>query len=75
MLQGEHSAILSTLIKLQFVIKFFVLSIFEWPFYTGFTIIRSFMGVNHLLFLSGFCYNHLCYFYVVFVMLSCASAY
>ena len=36
-LQGEHSAILSTFIKLQFVIKIFVLSIFEWPFYTGFT--------------------------------------
>ena len=29
MLQGEHSAILSTFIKLSFVIKIFVLSIFE----------------------------------------------
>ena len=29
MLQGKHSAILSTFIKLQFVIKVFVLSIFE----------------------------------------------
>ena len=29
---------LSTFIKLPFVIKIFVLSIFEWPFYTGFTI-------------------------------------
>ena len=37
MLQGEHSAILLTFIKLPFVIKIFVLSIFEWPFYTGFT--------------------------------------
>ena len=36
MLQGEHSAILSTFIKLPFVIKIFVLSIFEWPFHTGF---------------------------------------
>ena len=36
--QGEHSAILSTFIKLPFVIKSFVLSIFEWPFYTGFTV-------------------------------------
>ena len=35
MLQGEHSAILSTFIKLPFVIKCFVLSIFEWLFYTG----------------------------------------
>ena len=38
MLQGEHSAILSTFIKLPFVMKIFVLSIFEWPFYTGFTV-------------------------------------
>ena len=37
MLQGEHSAILSTFIKLPFVIKIFVLSIFKWPFYAGFT--------------------------------------
>ena len=35
---GEDSAILLTLIKLPFVIKIFVLSIFEWPFYTGFTV-------------------------------------
>ena len=33
----EHSAILLTFIKLPFVIKIFVLSIFEWPFYAGFT--------------------------------------
>ena len=31
MLQGEHSAILSTFIKLPFVIKILVLSFFEWP--------------------------------------------
>ena len=36
--QGEHSAILSTFIKLPFVIKIFVLFIFEWPFYTCFTV-------------------------------------
>ena len=41
MLQGEHSAILSTFIKLPFVIKIFVLSIFEWPFKTGFTVRKS----------------------------------
>ena len=35
----EHSAILSTFIKLPFVIKILVLSIFEWPFYTSFTVI------------------------------------
>ena len=38
MLQGEHSAILSTFIKLPFDIESFVYSIFEWPFYTGFTV-------------------------------------
>ena len=36
--KGEHTAILSTFIKLRFVIKIFILSIFEWPFYTGFTV-------------------------------------
>ena len=40
MLQEEHSAILLTFIKLLFVIKIFVLSIFEWPFYTGFTVFQ-----------------------------------
>ena len=35
MLQWEHSAIFSTFIKLPFVIKFIVLSSFEWLFYTG----------------------------------------
>ena len=34
----EHSAIRSTFIKLPCVFKIFVLSIFEWPFYTGFTV-------------------------------------
>ena len=38
MLQGEHSAILSTFIKLPVVTKTFILSIFEWLFYTGFTV-------------------------------------
>ena len=36
--KGEHSVILLTVIKLSFAIKIFVLSIFEWPFYTGFTV-------------------------------------
>ena len=31
MLQREHSAILLTFIKLPFVIKTYVLSMFEWP--------------------------------------------
>ena len=38
MLQGEHSAILLTFIRLPFVIKIFVLSIFEWLPKTGFTV-------------------------------------
>ena len=37
----EHSAILSTFVTLPFVIKIFVLSIFEWPLKTGFTVYYS----------------------------------
>ena len=37
--QREHSAILLTFIKLPFVIKIFVLFIFEWLFYRGFTVL------------------------------------
>ena len=36
--KGEHSAILLTFIKLPFAIKIFVLSIFERPLKTGFTV-------------------------------------
>ena len=35
----EHSATLLTFIKLPFVTKIFVLSIFEWPLKTGFTVL------------------------------------
>ena len=38
MLQGEHSAMLLTFIKLPFVTKICVLSIFDRPFYRGFTV-------------------------------------
>ena len=48
MLQGEHSAIVSTFIKLPFVIKIFVLYIFEWPFYTGFTVLFLEIVMNKL---------------------------
>ena len=34
----EHSAILSTFIKLPYALKSFVLSIFEWPLKTGITV-------------------------------------
>ena len=42
MLQREHFAILSTCIKLTFIFKTFVLSIFEWPLKTGFTVCTFF---------------------------------
>ena len=41
---GEHSTILSTCIKLPFVIKTFVLSIFEWSLKTGFTVFEHNIG-------------------------------
>ena len=39
--------------KLPFVIKIFVLSIFEWPFYTGFTVLLINQG-EHSAILSTF---------------------
>ena len=61
MLQGEHSAIFLTCTKLPFVIKISVLSIIEWPFCTGFTVLYLFsccsVGVCVLcLFPSVFCW-------------------
>ena len=41
MLQREHSAILLNVIKLPFVIKTFILSIFEWPLKTGSTVLYN----------------------------------
>ena len=41
MLQGEHSAILSTFIKLPFFIKIFVLPFFEWLLKTYFTVLTT----------------------------------
>ena len=38
MLQGENSAILSTFLKIPFVIKIFVLSFLSGHFYTGLTV-------------------------------------
>ena len=38
MLQVEHSAILSTFIKLSIGFKIILFLFFEWPFYTGFTV-------------------------------------
>ena len=38
-----HSAILSTCIELPHGFKTFVLSIFEWPLKTGYTVVTSFL--------------------------------
>ena len=47
MLQREHSAIiLLTFIKLPVVIKIFVLSVFEWPLKTGFTVDSILQGLK-----------------------------
>ena len=59
MLQREHSAKLSTFIKLQFVINTFVLSIFEWSLKIGFTVFHSFhlvvpLHVSTYIFKEGF---------------------
>ena len=48
MLQGKHSAILSNFIKLPFVIKSFVLSMFDWPLKTGFIVMTL-----EMLFIEG----------------------
>ena len=50
MLRWEHSAILSTFIKLPYVIKVFVSSNFEWSFYTGFTVLTHY----HLVLFNNF---------------------
>ena len=48
MLQGEHSAILSTFIELTFIINIFVLSIFEWLHKTGFTVGKNSCSCQYL---------------------------
>ena len=55
MLPGEHSAILSTFIKLPFVIKIFVLSIFERLLYTGFTVFKFFITFTSSSFFLSHC--------------------
>ena len=49
MLQGEHSAILFTFIKLPFAIKIFVLSSIEWLLKTGFTVQSSGTEICHFI--------------------------
>ena len=61
MLLLEHSAILSTFIKLPFVIQIFILSIIECLLKTGFTVficVTFLTRVLYLFFLSITCTNH-----------------
>ena len=44
----EYSAILLTFIKLPFVIKTFVLSVFEWLLKTGFTVLAHPLSIGRL---------------------------
>ena len=53
MLQVEHSAILSTGIKLPNDFKTFVLSIFEWLLKTGLTVVSNFQLALEEQWLSG----------------------
>ena len=46
MLQGELSAFLPTFMKLPFVNKIFVLSIFVWPLKTGFTVHLNIINIS-----------------------------
>ena len=41
---GEHSAIILTFIKLPFLMKIFVLSVFMWPIKTGFTVLVQYVS-------------------------------
>ena len=81
----EYSAILSTFIKLPFVIKIFVLPIFEWPFYTGFTVYMTnvflstipMQGCNFVVKIAGLVWipSFMLLFCLVFAMSLCASVY
>ena len=53
MLKGEHSAILLSFIHLPFVIKILVLSIFEWPLKTGFTVLERVKSESIVLLFSS----------------------
>ena len=73
MLQGEHSAILSTFIKLPFVNRILGLSIFEWPLKTCLTVdYEQFISVPSVIFeLSNYCLLH--YFYDRSKMMLCTK--
>ena len=72
MLQWEHSAILSTFTKLPFVIKTIVLSVYEWPFYTGFTVFDSLIIVAPIVYggsLFGPCFMLYLVFFCVLALI------
>ena len=48
MLQGEHSAIRLTFIKLPYSIKTIALPILKWPLKTGFTLLELFRHICYL---------------------------
>ena len=52
---SEHSAILLNCIKLPFVTKTFVLSIFKWPLKTGFTVLLFLKIFNISTSIAAFC--------------------
>ena len=62
----EHSALLATFIKLSFVFKTFVLSIFEWQLKTGFTVVQVVCCCSH--YDLGF-YVCSCLLCVIFIVL------
>ena len=66
-LQGGHSTMISTFIKLPFFIKTIVLSNFKWSLKTGFTV--SVMTMDVILctyIISFFCYTCVCHVFITF---------
>ena len=59
MLQGEQSTILLTCIELPHGFKTFVLSIFEWPLKTGFTVVVHVCLKNEFMHLCVKYKNHM----------------
>ena len=51
----KHSAILLTFIKFPFSMKTFILSIFEWPFKTGFVVVTLALGESLALVVKCHC--------------------
>ena len=66
--QGVHSAILLTFIRLLFVSKIFVLSIFEWSFYTG---LNLNVHADCCAFVCWLCFVCVCFLCLFFICLLC----